>query len=95
MMAENEADTSEVPWYHPAYESLVQETPYSFGRAAELTDPALLEASCAPNRGSPDAAVFLVNHWIDTSPAPRPTNAVKVNKRSALLDRIHQCEDAA
>ena len=93
MMAENEADTSEVPWYHPAYESLVQETPYSFGRPAELTDPALLEASCAPNRGSPDAAVFLVNHWIDTSPAPRPTNAAKVNKRSALLDRIHQCEE--
>ena len=93
MMAENEADTSEFPWYHPAYESLVQETPYSFGRPAELTAPALLEASCAPNRGSPDAAVFLVNHWIDTSPAPRPTNAAKVNKRSALLDRIHQCEE--
>ena len=92
MLAENEADTSEVAWYHPVYESLVQETPFSFGRAAELTDPAQLEASCEPNRGPAEAEVFLVNHWIDTSPAPRPSNAAKVNKRSALLDRIHQCE---
>ena len=92
MLAENEADTDEVPWYHPAYESLVQETPYSFGRARQLTSPEELEASCEPNRGSPDALVFLINHWIDTSPAPRPSNAAKVNKRGVLLDRIHQCE---
>ena len=95
MMAENEADIGEVPWYHPVYESLVQETPFSFGRPAQLTDPGqLLEASCEPNRGSPQAEVFLVNHWIDTSPAPRtgPSNTVKVNRRSVLLDRIQQCE---
>ena len=27
MMAENDAGGDEYPWYHPAYESLVQETP--------------------------------------------------------------------
>ncbi len=93
MMAENEAGGEEFPWYHSAYDSLVQETPFSFSKASQLTAPAKLEASCEPNRGSDQAGVFLVNHWIDTSPAPRPTNAAIVNTRRALLDRIHHCEE--
>jgi hypothetical protein len=36
--------------------------------------------------------LFLVNHWIDTSPAPRPSNAAKVNAREALLRRVRECE---
>jgi hypothetical protein len=93
MMAENEAGGSEYPWYHPAYDELVQETPYSFKKPAQLTDPAKLTASCEPNRGPASAAVFLINHWIDTSPAPKPSNAAIVNTREALLDRIHHCEE--
>jgi hypothetical protein len=92
MMAENEAGGSEYPWYHSAYEELVQETPYSFTKPAQLTDPAKLTASCEPNRGPASAAVFLINHWIDTSPAPKPSNAAIVNTREALLDRSHHCE---
>jgi hypothetical protein len=93
MMAENEAGGSEYPWYHSAYEELVQETPYSFKKPAQLTDPAKLTASCEPNRGPASAAVFLINHWIDTSPAPKPSNAAIVNTRDALLTRIHHCEE--
>jgi hypothetical protein len=93
MMAENEPGGSEFPWYHSAYDELVQETPYSFKKPAQLTDPAKLTASCEPNRGPASAAVFLINHWIDTSPAPKPSNAAIVNRRDALLDRIHHCEE--
>jgi hypothetical protein len=92
VMAENESGGTQFPWYHPAYEQLLQETPYSFDRPAQLIDPNLLPASCAPNRGPTTAPLFLLNHWIDTSPAPRPTNAQKVNRRDVLLRRIHRCE---
>ena len=71
----------------------MQETPYSFKQPELLTDPANLTASCKPNRGPDDAPLFLLNHWIDTSPAPRPSNAAKVNARDALEARIRQCEE--
>ena len=90
MLAEN--DAGDIPWYHPAYDELVQETPYSFKRPELLTDPRHLTASCERNRGPADASLFLINHWIDTSPAPRPSNAALVNTREALLRRVHHCD---
>jgi hypothetical protein len=89
-MAEN--DPGDVPWYHAAYESLVQETPYSFKTPRDLTDPARLPASCEPNRGPEDGPIFLFNHWVDTSPAARPSNARKVNADKPLSARIAECE---
>lgn len=91
MMAEK--DAGDVPWYHAAYEGPLQETPYSFKKPRELTDPKRLPKSCKPNRGTDDAPMLLLNHWIDTSPAPRPTNAAKVNAAKPLRARIEQCEE--
>jgi hypothetical protein len=93
MLAEHEAGGTAIPWYHSAYDELVQETPYSFKQPALLTEPRNLTASCKPNRGRADASLFLINHWIDTSPAPKPSNAAKVNTREVLLDRVRHCED--
>ncbi len=93
MLAENEGGGASIPWYHLGYDVLMQETPYSFKQPAQLTSADQLEASCAPNRGPADAPLFLVNHWIDTSPAPKPSNAAKVNTRAALLERVHHCQD--
>jgi hypothetical protein len=93
MLAENHDGGTSIPWYHLAYDQILQETPYSFHDPAQLTDPDKLEASCEPNRGPADAPLFLVNHWIDTSPAPKPSNAAKVNTRQAILDRVHHCQD--
>ncbi len=90
MLAEN--DSGSVPWYHEAYDELTQETPYSFKKPAELIDADRLPASCEPNRGPADAPLFLINHWIDTSPAPKPSNAAKVNAHDALLTRVRECE---
>ena len=93
MLAENHAGGDAIPWYHAQYEELVQETPYSFKEPSELTDPANLDATCEPNRGPASAPLFLINHWIDTSPAPKPSNAAKVNTHDALLDRVRHCEE--
>jgi hypothetical protein len=90
VFAENDAGTG-IPWYRLAYAHALQETPFRFTRAAQLTDPAQLAASCRANRGPGSAPLFLVNNWIDTTPVPRPSNATLVNARAALLSRVQEC----
>ena len=92
MLAEKDAGGGSIPWYHDAYDQLTQETPYSFKRPSDLIGAKAIPDSCEPNRGPADASLFLVNHWVDTSPAPRPSNAAKVNARDALLRRVRECE---
>ena len=70
VMAENTAGAA--PWYQLAYERLTQETPFSFAGPAQLVAPQTLAPSCRPNRGRPDAPLFLLNHWINTDPVPAP-----------------------
>jgi hypothetical protein len=89
-LAENRSGTAS--WYRPAYDGITQETPYSFGRAGQLTQPAKLPASCETGRGDPGSPLFLVNHWITTDPVPRPSNAAKVNAYAPLLRRTRECE---
>ena len=72
-----------VPWLRPAFE-LVQETPYTFHSAEEF--------SCSPNRGGTTGGLFQLNHWIETTPAPRPSNAERVNASAVLLERARACE---
>jgi hypothetical protein len=88
-LAENRAGAA--PWYHLAYETITQETPFSFDRVAQLTKPARLPASCEPKRGPAGAPLFLMNHWITTDPAPLPSNAAKVNAYGPLLRRAREC----
>ena len=90
LMAENKAGVA--PWYRDGYGDVLQETPYSFKQASELTDSKELAKTCQPNRGSSDNPLFLLNHWIDTSPAPKPSNAAKVNDYKALLARARECK---
>jgi hypothetical protein len=90
LMAENHAGGA--PWYHSAYDGITEETPYSFTKVPQLTDPDKLDKSCEPNRGKEGAPVFLVNHWITTDPVPLPSNASKVNAYDPLLARARDCE---
>jgi hypothetical protein len=69
------------PWYQKTYDWF-QETPYSFASADDF--------SCQPNRGAPDAPLFLLNHWLTTSP-PDPGDAGKVNAAGVLDSRIETC----
>ena len=79
------------PWLRPAFDS-IQETPYTFKKTSQLTDTEQLPASCKPNRGEEGASLFQINHWIDTSPAPKPSNATTVNAREPLLRRARTCQ---
>jgi hypothetical protein len=85
VFAENE--TGGIPWYRSQFE-LVEETPYRFTSAKQVDDP----ASCRPNRGGTGKSLFLLNNWVDTSPAPRPANASRVNAYQALLTRARRCQ---
>lgn len=69
------------PWYHSMYEWF-QETTFSFANKDQF--------DCAPNRGKPDAPLFLINHWLTLSP-PDPTKEAGVNTRAVLDERIEQC----
>jgi hypothetical protein len=90
VMAENDAGA--IPWYHLAYAHALQETPFRFRSASQLTDPLKLPASCRPNRGPASAPLFLVNHWVDTTPVPRASLADIVNAREPLLARVQSCQ---
>ena len=78
-----ENDTDGVPWYHLVFE-VAQETPYKFIAPEEF--------SCQPNRGGTSGPLFQINHWIETLPAPKPSNAAIVNAHDFLLSRARQCQ---
>jgi hypothetical protein len=77
-----ESGTAGVDWLHPAFEA-IQETPYSFRRPADF--------SCAVNRGGTTGSLFQINHWVETPPMPKPSNAAIVNAYDFLLGRAHRC----
>lgn len=81
-----EEDAGDVPWMHQQFD-LVQETPFTFASPKELT----AARSCRPNRGDAANPLLLLNHWVDTSPAPLPTNAREVNAYRTLLQRARRC----
>lgn len=81
-----ESGRRDVDWLLPAFAAM-QETPYTFPAPGDTL-------SCAPNRGGTAGALFQLNHWIQTTPAPRPSNAAIVNALGPLLERAHRCERA-
>ena len=78
-----ESGQSGVPWLH-ATTGIIQETPYTFHKPEDF--------SCRPNRGGTEGSLFLINHWIETTPAPRATNAATVNAYDFLLRRARACQ---
>lgn len=80
VLAENNAEG--VPWYHLATD-VYQETPYRF------LDPS--EFSNRPGRGGTKGSLLLMNHWIETTPTPLPSNAEIVNAHDFLLARARAC----
>jgi len=70
---------------HPQSD-VAQETPFHFP-----TQAALEADECRPNRGGTNGSLLLVNHWVDTSPAPRPTIAREVNQAAVLETRLARC----
>ncbi len=88
-LAENEAGGA--PWYRLAYDGITEETPFAFSRPVQLTSASGRAASCRANRGREGSPLFLLNHWITTSPVARPSHAAKVNAYEPLLARAREC----
>jgi hypothetical protein len=72
-----------VPWYHGAFETF-QETPYQFKTPEEFSNQA--------GRGGKNGSLLLMNHWIETTPTPLPSNAEIVNAYDFLLKRALACK---
>jgi hypothetical protein len=81
VMAENHWEG--VPWYHGAFE-VCQETPYRFLKPEEMSNK--------PGRGGTSGSLLLMNNWIETTPAPLPSNAEIVNSYDFLLKRARACK---
>ena len=82
MVVFTESGTPGIPWLRPAFASF-GETPYSFHKIEDF--------SCRASRGSDTGSLLLVNHWIDTAPTPKPSNAAIVNAYAFLFARATQC----
>jgi hypothetical protein len=72
-----------VPWYHGAFE-VFQETPYKFEKPEDMTNQ--------PGRGGTSGSLLQMNNWIETTPAPLPSNAAMVNSYDFLLKRALACK---
>jgi hypothetical protein len=92
VLAEHDAGTA-YPWYHNAYDGIVQETPYTFNPPTMLTDPVNWPASCEPNRGGTTGSLFLINHWSPSTPPPETDFATSeaVNAGDVIAGRARQC----
>ncbi len=80
VFAENEA--GRLPWYHQAFD-IFQETPYRFTKPSEFSNE--------EGRGGTKGSLLLLNHWIETTPAPLPSNAEIVNSYDVLYARAVAC----
>jgi hypothetical protein len=80
VLAENRAGGA--PWYRLTYD-FFQETGYDFKEPQDM--------DCSANRGARSNPLFLINHWINTDPQAKPSNAAKVNAHDFLLDRVERC----
>jgi hypothetical protein len=87
-----ERDSGVVPWYHEAYNGVLQETRYDWPSMDSITNPANWAASCSPNRGGTTGSLFLMNHW---SPpfAPTPAGSESVNATDVLVGRARACRE--
>lgn len=79
-----ESDGPPPSWYNHAFEHM-RDTPFQF--------PSLEDFTCDPNRGDPDATLFLLNHWV-TRPnhAPDRATAVEANRHDVIVNRARGCE---
>jgi hypothetical protein len=91
-----EHDTGRVPWYHRAYDGILQETPYTFATPNLLIDPVNWPSSCRPNRGGTNGSLFLINHWSPATPppVPDPDASAAVNAKEVILGRTEACQTA-
>jgi hypothetical protein len=78
-----EEEESSAPWYIPAYQHLLQDTPFTFDGPEDF--------SCDLGRGEAGNEMFLMNHWLKVDP-PDPDVAAVANAYDVLLERARRCK---
>jgi hypothetical protein len=81
VLAENRGGGTTYPWLLQGFDQ-VQDTPYDAKKVSDF--------SCDRLRGPADAALFLVNHWLN-NPQRRVSDAGHVNAASVLGPRLDEC----
>ena len=81
-LLENASGGAENPWLIDSRVE-VQDTPYSYSNSSQFT--------CDLFRGTADAPLFLVNHWLSNY-ATRVIDAAQVNAADVLEPRLEQCQ---
>lgn len=81
VLMENHGGGTQIPWLHQGFD-LVQDTEYTFDSVQDFT--------CTLKRGTADAPLFAVNHWL-ASFAKLVSNAELVNRYDVLKARIDDC----
>jgi hypothetical protein len=82
VLAENRGGGTTYPWLLQGFDQ-VQDTPYDAKKPSDF--------SCKRLRGPADAALFLVNHWLN-NPQRRVSDATAVNAADVLGPRLDQCK---
>jgi hypothetical protein len=79
-----ENDGGATPWYIPAWDGALADTPFDFDDVAEF--------NCDENRGRRTSPLLLMNHWVTHDP-PTQKAAGEANARDVLMERAFQCID--
>jgi len=79
----SEKHGGEEKWLPSAYDTLWQETPFTFSSIDGF--------NCKPKRGNSANPMFLVNHWLRPNGPPDPVEAARVNSLKVLTNRFTQC----
>jgi hypothetical protein len=82
VLMENEGGGPDYPYLQQGFD-LVQDTGYTYATVDDF--------DCAPNRGKPDAQLFMVNHWL-SSFTRLVSNAQKANAEEVLGTRVRSCQ---
>lgn len=72
------------PWLMYFWEH-AWETPFSFETPEDF--------SCAPNRGDPEAPLYLLNHFLTSAVGGSPELAEMVNYNPRFIERAEQCQE--
>lgn len=83
VLMENEGGGSKYPYLHQGFD-VVQDTGYTYASVDEF--------DCAPNRGSADSDLLMVNHWL-SSFTTLVTSAQAANTEEVLGERVRRCQD--
>lgn len=82
VLMENEAGGDQYPWLMQGFDQ-VQDTGYTYASIDDF--------DCTPNRGTADAQLLLVNHWL-ASFTRLVSNAQKANTEEVLGTRVRACQ---